>query len=126
MWFVIVLSSLAIIAVIIMTKRTSGEVPLMTIQQDIEQYDNWAIFADEGVFFDDVLDCRAVPYAEKMLEEAANYDEYLLESDLWRFGFIEERGRLRFVGVFAAEQMYYSGLTLPELQYLHRVFNPQD
>ena len=87
------------------------------------------------------MDERVIPYAAKMLEIAGengvDFDvisAYSLGLDVespndewfarnsWRFGFIREQIpgfdygilRLRYVGVFAAEQMYYSNLSLDE------------
>ena len=81
---------------------------------ELEHLDNWALSAEKGVYCDSDIDPRARPYAVKMLEESKKHSEDWLPRNSWRFGFWYGDGLLRFVGVFPAEQMYYSGLSLGE------------
>ncbi|MCL1789370.1 MAG: hypothetical protein FWG33_03350 [Oscillospiraceae bacterium] len=118
--------------------------PLKKIQEEVELYDNWAVFRNSTYRSD--MDKRVTIYADKMLEDAQNLNinfEVIFQYDLglilndnsdkisdendwfrknsWRYGFIctekasQESGLdFRYVGVFPAEQMYYSGVTLKE------------
>ena len=85
---------------------------------EIEKSDYWAVFTEKDVFCDadGGMDSRIMPYALKMFEESGKHDADWLPRNSWRFGFWNNSGILRFVGVFPAEQMYYSGLTLDEYQ----------
>ena len=154
--FIAVLGIAAVAFVVLSSREseTPQDVHLQKIRQDIESYDNWAVFAVEdgslcrGNFVavynispGSYMDKRVVPYASKILEVAQESDinvdvisAYSLGLDVeshdhewfarnaWRFGFIREQIpgfdygtlRLRFVGVFPAEQMYYSDLSLDE------------
>jgi hypothetical protein len=169
--FVLIFSTLTLILSIIYIRSGlsfSGKAPLQKIQDDIERYDNWAVFTDtESLLrenFEELgntgnfMDRRVVPYAEKLLDETGldvissynmglvldvkkNSKDYKwLEANSWRFGFVPRSGsghgyesheshancensstlaNFRFVGVFPAEQMYYSGLSLEE--YIGRI-----
>lgn len=116
--------------------------PFEVIAQDVQYYDNWAIynllqcaaahgetccgvqFAIDDYSLDD-LDCRVVPYAQKLLEESHGQDEEWFRRNSWRYGFVmSQPAVVRFVGVFHSEQMYYSGLTLDE--YLQNLQNTQN
>jgi hypothetical protein len=93
---------------------------MQKLRQVVESDDNWAVFVNAGVYLCSPLDERVVPYAAKMREaapESDNTDEDYNEwhrRNSWRFGFIRcgESGKYRYVGVFIAEQIYYSGVSL--------------
>ena len=157
LWLVVILSSVTLVCVVLKVNKAYTHKPLQRIQHDVEQYDSWAIlltdsesllresFAEIGEtgFF---MDKRAVPYAEKLLDESeleisSSYNMGVvlnvskkskkhrwLKQNSWRYGFIPqgEQGNFRYVGVFPAEQMYYSGLTLDEMQELQASLNAQD
>jgi hypothetical protein len=91
------------------------------VRDEIERYDNWALA--ESVYHDD---SRVARNAEKMLEESLEYcndAEWLLRNS-WRFGFVPCGERFRYVGVFHAEQMYYSGVSFEEYVTIMRKETP--
>ena len=122
---VLILTSIiagSVIAFVAIGKSREGlevAAPLQKLRQDLEHYDNWAVFSPiEYVFGDcpvDDVDERIALYVAKMLSEVDDNDrERWLKYNSWRYGFNYDSGRLIYVGVFAAEQMYYSGLRLAE------------
>jgi len=112
---------LAVIALIIGVNhlRKRQEAPpfpggaMIGVREEVERYDNWAL--SEEVYFGDN---RVAKYADKMMDESTQYsnDEGWISRNSWRFGFYfdEESQRMRYVGVFHAEQLYYSGISLSE------------
>jgi len=130
MMFILIFAAVLLITIVIYIRGelTAEEknAPLQKLSEEIEFYDYWAVFAkDDNLTLSgddsaicESIDCRILPYAEKMIEEKLINCESpsWLEHNSWRYGFIfhGEPSDFRYVGVFPAEQMYYSGLTLDD------------
>ena len=153
MLFIATVSSLILIGIIARYSFIQPYIPLQKIQDEVELYDNWAVLSSSSDSLlrdnfaqitgtDFFMDKRVVPYAEKLLEQtgakvvsSSNVSFVLevsqnqlqwLKSNSWRYGFIyrELQSDWRYVGVFPAEQMFYSGVDIES--YLQIVLSGQE